>query len=309
MIGSGPEMEAAQKGKPAAAASPDTVRAAHARRVVSFYGHFHPEYHRLRKNGLPPAMHLGFWDERIGSYPEAQTNMNRALAERVGIRAKDRVLDAGCGAGHSALWLAGELGMRVVGINLVPAQIYRARRSAYLLDLSHLITFERQNFIKTSFPDGSFDEVWALESVCHTPKKEGFLIEARRLLRPGGRLVVADLLRTGRPFEPEEEKLMQSWLSGWAIPDLATVWEFEEVACDVGFTDVRVEDATADVWPSLLRMYRLGLASYPIARLLKGLRLYDDDRLAGARSCLEQYRALRHNLWLYGIFTARVEAE
>lgn len=93
------------------------------------------------------------------------------------------------------------------------------------------------------------------------------------------------------------------------LKELATPGEFAEAARSLGFTDVTVEDATADVWPSLLRMYRLGWAGYPVASFLKALRLCDDGRLASARSCLKQYRALRHNLWLYGIFTARVEVE
>ncbi len=121
--------------------------------------------------------------------------------------------------------------------------------------------------------------------------------------------MVADLFRTQRPFAAHEEELLQSWLSGWAVPDLATPGEFAEAARGAGFTDVAVEDATADVWPSLLRVYRLGWAGYPVASLLKALRLCDGDRLASARSCLEQYRALRRDLWLYGVFTARVEAE
>jgi tocopherol O-methyltransferase len=290
---------------PQPARTENPAPAPHARRVVSFYGRLHPEYHRFRKNDLPPAMHFGFWDERTGSYAEAQTNMNRALAERAAIQTGDRVLDAGCGAGHSATWLAGELGVRVVGVNLVPGQIYTAHRCAYLLGLSHLLSFERRDFTRTGFPEESFDVVWALESVCHTPEKEGFLVEANRLLKPGGRLVVADLFRTGRSFEPEEERLMQSWLSGWAIPDLATAGEFEEAVYEAGFVSVTVEDATVQVWPSLLRMYRLGSVGYPVARFLKGLRLYDDRWLAGARSCVDQFHALRRDLWLYGVFTAR----
>jgi len=248
-------------------------------------------------------MHLGFWDERTGSNARALTNMDRALAERAGIRPGDRVLDAGCGFGRSAVWLAGEFGAEVVGVNLAPGQVYRARRLAYRRGVSDGVTFERKDFARTGFQQESFDVVWALESICHTHDKPGFLAEARRLLKPGGRLVVADFFRSGRPFDAENERLLRSWLSGWAVPDLATGEEFEELVRLAGFTGVRSEDMTANVWPSARRLYRRALVGYPATALLRVLRLRGDGHLSGARSGLEQHQALQRGLWSYGIFT------
>ncbi len=280
-----------------------------ARRVVPFYEATHPSDLLPRRRRALPAIHLGFWDGDTYTHAEAQTNMNHVLAKRIALRPGERVLDAGCGLGGSTIWLAQQFGAEVVGVNLVASQLYRARRLAYRHGISDRVSFERRDFTRTGFPEESFDVVWAIESVCHTPDKRSFLAEAKRLLKPGGRLVVADLFRTQHPFSADEEKLLNRWLAGWAVPDLTTTGEFAEAACGVGFTVVTVEDATADVWPSLLRMYRLGLVGYPAASFLKALRLYDDDRLASARSCLQQYHALRRDLWLYGIFTARVEAQ
>ncbi len=117
------------------------------------------------------------------------------------------MLDAGCGLGGSAIWLAQQFGAEVVGVNLVASQVYRARRSAYRHGVSDRVRFERRDFTRTGFPEGNFDVVWAIESICHTSDKPAFLVEARRLLKPGGRLVVADLFRTQRPFSVDDEKL------------------------------------------------------------------------------------------------------
>ncbi len=289
---------------------PDPISvAAPARRVVPFYEGTHPGALLPQRGRALPALHFGFWDGETPSHAEAQINTNRVLAARIALRPGERVLDAGCGLGGSAVWFAQQFGAEVVGVNLVASQVYRARQIAYRHGISDRVSFERRDFAHTGLPEESFDVVWALESVCHAPDKRAFLAEARRLLKPGGRLVVADLFRTQRPFPADEEQLLGKWLAGWAVPDLVTPGEVAEAARGVGFTDVTVEDATADVWPSLLRMYRLGLVGYPVASFLKALRLCDDDQLASARSCLEQYHTLRHNLWLYGIFTARVEAE
>jgi len=144
-----------------------------------------------------------------------------------------------------------------------------------------------------------------VESVCHTPEKQSFMDEARRLLVPGGRLVVANLFRTQRPLAADEESLLQSWLSGWAVPDLATAGEFEEYARQAGFDRVGMEDTTANVWPSARRLYRRALVGYPAMAVLRTLRYPAGPRLSTARSGLTQYRALRRDLWFCGFFTAR----
>ena len=93
--------------------------------------------------------------------------------------------------------------------------------------------------------------VWAQESICRAEDKETFLLEAARLLKPGGRIVVGDRFRSARLLDAEEEALLERRLSGWAVPDLPSAGEFARAAVRAGPLDVRVEDATAEAWPSL----------------------------------------------------------
>jgi tocopherol O-methyltransferase len=74
-------------------------------------------------NSSALAMHYGFWDKETSNHAEALINMNRALATRAEVRPGDHVLDAGCGIGGSAIWLARDFGVRVVGITLVPSEV------------------------------------------------------------------------------------------------------------------------------------------------------------------------------------------
>jgi len=164
--------ETTEKESPAAA-SPNLGLADDDRRVVAFYEGLLP----FRGS---PSIHLGFWDGTTGSHREAVANMNRVLAGWVGLQAGERVLDAGRGFGCGAVWLAEEMGVQVTGINIVPAQIYGARRLAHRRGLSHLISFEHRDFTLTGFLDESFDVVWVVESICHTPEKQSFMDEARR---------------------------------------------------------------------------------------------------------------------------------
>jgi tocopherol O-methyltransferase len=192
-------------------------------------------------------MQYGFWDKETSNHAEALINMNRALATRAEVQPGDHVLDAGCGIGGSAIWLAREFGVRVVGITLVPSEVERGCRYARQRGVADLVRLERQDMARTAFPDSSFDVIWAIESVCYVPDKRDFLAEARRLLKPGGRLVVADGFRPRRPFSPADEQLLHSMLAGWAVPDLATPEEFTEVARQVGIAHGRFEDVITNI--------------------------------------------------------------
>ena len=130
------------------------------------------------------------------------------------------------------------------------------------------------------------------------------------MLKPGGRLVVADGFRHRRPLSPAYERLLRNWLSGWAVPDLMTADEFTGAARQVGFAHLHLDDVTANVRPSLRRLYRLALVLYPTGVVfLRPLRLIADKQLANARSALKQYQALRRDLWFYGIVTAAAPLE
>lgn len=282
----------------------DPALASRDRRVLRFYERALPGVFRLGKDPASAAIHLGFWDGETRGRREASVNASRALSSRARIGAGERVLDAGSGAGAGAVWLAREIGAEVVGINLSPAQIYASRRLAHRQGVSHLASFERRDFTSTTFPDESFDVVWAVESICHTEKKAKFLAEAARLLKPGGRIAVADRFRTSRDLEAEDEKLLRRWLASWTLPDLPTGAEFVEAARRSGLQNSRLEDATADVWPSLRSLHRRALLGYPAARALRAAGLCDDEQLAAVRAGMDQFEALGRGLWFYGTFTA-----
>ena len=278
--------------------------AAHIRQIVAYYEDTYLDYRVWWTSAATLAMHYGFWGEQTSSHADAQINMNRMLAARAELKSNDHVLDAGCGVGGSAIWLAQELGVQVVGISLLPSEVRRGRSFAQQRGVADRVTFERQDFTHTNFPDGSFDVIWAIESICHAPNKREFLAEARRLLKPGGRLVVADGFRSRRPLNSEEERSLHRWLSGWAVPDLMTADEFADAARQVGFAHMRLDNITANIQPSARRMYHLAQVLYPVGIIQRALRLVTYPQLANARSALEQYQTLRRGLWFYGIATA-----
>ncbi len=272
--------------------------------VRRYYDETWLDYRLLWLNPANYAIHFGYWDASTRSHAESLNNLNAVLARRIGIRDGMRILDAGCGVGGSAIWLARTYGVQVVGITPVLSQVQRAQRFAQARGLAGRVSFAQQDYLATDFADASFDAVWAVESVCHALDKARFFEEARRLLPAGGRLGMVEYMRTGRPHPADDEALLHSWLSGWAIPDIATADELKGWADDAGFGAIELIDITEPVRPSLRRLHRMASVAWPAAVLLRSLRLRSAAQFGNLRGARDQYRALRRGLWFDGILTA-----
>ncbi len=272
--------------------------------IVAYYDETWFDYRALWLNTDNRAIHFGYWDDGAENHGESLVAMNRLMADAVEVRRGDRVLDAGCGVGGTSMWLAETMDAEVVGITPVQGQVERANRYAAERQLGDRATFRRGDYHRTDFDDASFDVVWAQESLCHSHDKALFAKETARVLRPGGRLVIAEYLRFSRPLPPNDERLIHRWLSGWAIPDIETRDELVAALEAAGFVDVEVRDLTHGVAPSLRRLYRVSVALYPIARVLKALRFRSSVQHGNVVGAIDQWRSLRRELWFYGLVTA-----
>jgi cyclopropane fatty-acyl-phospholipid synthase-like methyltransferase len=273
--------------------------------VQEYYNQTWLDYRVFWMNPDNRAIHFGYWDEQTRNHADSLINMNRQMARRLDLRAGQRVLDAGCGVGGSAMWLAQTYEAEVIGINIVADHVERAKRYTRERGLDNRIRFEQQDFHHTTFPDASFDVVWAQESVVHSPDKCAFLAEAFRLLKPGGRFVMLEYFRSGRPYNELDEKLLGSWVTGWAMPDLGTPDEYRQWAKARGFDDIRLDDIEDYVRPSHRHLFRVTMAVYWGESLLHLLRLRSEAQHANTRGARDQWRALQRGLWFEGILSAR----
>ena len=272
--------------------------------IIAYYDQTWLDYRLLWLNRRTLSVHFGYTDPTTRGHADALLNMNRVLADRAGIRPGARVLDAGCGVGGSSIWLAQSRGASVIGITPVASQVARARRFAAAHRLGDQVTFEQADYTHTPFADASFDVVWALESLCHAPDKAAFYREAARLLRPGGRLVIAEYLRSARPLNTQGERLLHRWLDGWAIPDLDTRAEHMAHATAAGLPNMRIDDITAYTQPSLRRLYTITRWSYPLAVLGRAVGIRSAVQHGNVIGSLCQYQALECGLWFYGMLWA-----
>src|SRR5215469_3292472 len=120
---------------------------------------------------------------------------NARLAERVSeLAASDTVADIGCGPGTAARHAA-RLGASVVGID--PAAVMLRLARLLTRSSAHAVRYAEGNAEALPLPDSSVSVIWSIASVHHWADLDAGLLEARRVLKPGGRLVAIE--RLSRP--------------------------------------------------------------------------------------------------------------
>lgn len=272
--------------------------------IISYYDNTRFDYRVLWLNKRDRAVHFGYYETFKETHSEALKKLNLILAQKVNISAADRVLDAGCGQGGSSLWIAENIGAQVTGITLVPHQVEIARREAEKRGLTDLVEFALKDYTQTACEDASMDVVWACESLCHAGQKKDFYHEAYRVLKPGGRLVIAEYIRRSRDLALEEEDILQTWCSGWSMPDLDTWEEHWRSMQEVGFTNIAPDDVTSHVSPSLSKLFKMSKSLLGLGKFLHFTKIRNDVMHGNQLASVAQFEALSRNLWYYCIYSA-----
>jgi 27-O-demethylrifamycin SV methyltransferase len=143
---------------------------------------------------LGAELHYGVFDRGDETLPAATAALTARMIAAARLAAGQDVLDVGCGSGAPACRLAADHGVRVVGITTSAVGVAAARRRA-AAEAVPGATFEERDGTDNGFPDGSFDRVWVLESSHLMRERDRLMAECARVLRPGGRLVLCDLVR------------------------------------------------------------------------------------------------------------------
>ena len=208
-------------------------------------------------------IHLGWYAEGQRKGPfyggkdfiEAKYDFTEKMLEFSKTDMPAKVLDVGCGIGGTSRYIAKRFPeAEVTGITISQEQQRRATALATERGIPNA-KFELVDALNMSYPDNSFDLVWGCESGEHMPDKEKYVQEMARVLKPGGRLVIATWcqrdLKKGEEFNPKERKTLDYLYGEWTHPYFISVQEYGRIAEATGkLDDIVLEDWAQETIPA-----------------------------------------------------------
>jgi len=193
----------------------------------------------------PPSIEATVAARYAALAPQASNLSCGGALELADLRPGERVVDLGCGRGRDVQRAARLVapGGRAVGVDGTPAML-EAARAACPPDLAEA-TFLASDLAAVQLPDGFADAVISNCAINHAPDKGTVYREIYRLLRPGGRFVVSDVVAE-RELPPEVRNDPAAWAAcyGGAIPEA----DYLAAIRAAGFADLRVL-ARTDAYP------------------------------------------------------------
>jgi len=268
--------------------------------IAAYYDQTLNHYQTWWKLDDAMAVHYGLRDETTKKFSDELLNTNRIMAEMIHLKAGERILDAGCGVGGSLFYLTKKYKIRGSGLTLSEKQFRYAQKRAKELHLDQYVQFKKQDFCHTDFADESFDVVWALESLSHLPNKQDFAKEAFRLLKPGGRLIIACYNRT---LKPDKRGLIKKWQTTWSLDSIVSTTSYIELMEKAGFVVLKTEDLTKAAYPTAKRMYLASLIGMLPSLIYNATHQTSHFARRHFMSGIYQYKALKKGLWKYIIIS------
>ncbi len=179
---------------------------------------------------------IGYWDDQTTNQNSAAENLQDALLEMIPQKA-GRILDAACGMGASTKRLMNYYAPENIwAINISEKQIKSTQKNAPGCNAKVM------SAVEMGFEDDFFDAIECIEAAFHFETRKKFLEESMRILKPGGTLVLSDVLMTSK------HRLEQHAVFPDPKNHIQTAEEYEELLRDTGFKNVVVKDVSREVW-------------------------------------------------------------
>ncbi len=222
--------------------------------------------------------------ERLDQFHVGGGRTTLAMARRAGIGRGERVLDVGGGVGGPARTLAATLGCHVTVLDLSEAYTEVGRSLTRRMRLSDLVEFRVGNALDIPLSDESVDVAWTQHSTMNIEDKERLYAELHRVVRPGGRLAMHEIVAV-EGAEPLHFPV--PWAASPEISFVRTAAATRATIVAAGFVERAWEDTTVSSIAWMREMAERAAASNRSSQV---------QRVLLGPGFAEAFRTIRRNL-------------
>lgn len=249
------------------------MRLSHEEKVERFYSHG-TDIRSRQEGGF---LSFGYWDDDTLDYEEAVLNLLERILANEKPLGNGSILNAACGYGAETFKIYEKLlPEKIIAIDITEPHINYARSVADKHNLSDRIHFEKMDACSIPYESGSFDYIIAIEGPAHFNTRERFLRKVYEVLKPGGVLLLSDIIVDNRV-------IYRNWLNRrigkfcskhWCMPEKnwMSIDELKSLLESIGFRRLSVNSIGEHVYPGFSR-FNLKWKSFINAVRIRGLRL------------------------------------
>lgn len=220
----------------------------HERAVEGFYGKGAENYEDYHGGYL----NFGLWERGITDYVTAAENLVHRMATLAGLNEESVLLDVGCGLGPQDIYMYRSFApRRIDAVDVTWKHIEAGRKRASEAGCSQNVRFNHGTATDLPFDDETYTHVLSIEAPEHFDTRERFFREARRVLKPGGVIALADYTLKRDPGSLTDKFILESVRRLWKVPkeNVNTAETYSEKLNRSGFKNITVEEVGAATIP------------------------------------------------------------
>lgn len=266
-------------------------------KIKKFWNKLSLPWHSIWGNHI----HHGYYQDADITPQRAQEILLEKLLEHCPIKSQADLLDVGCGLGGTSIYLATRFKIHVTGISISDKQIEIAQSSAAQKNVQNVTFHVEDALAMQSFHKHQFDVIWSLESCEQFFNKKIFLSHVNRLLKPGGKFLLATWCASADEYQDIAAKRYYKLCKAFDLPYMPTIDYYQRLLQEENFQILQSLDWTQQVAKS----WQDGIAHVKRYNWLQMLKLGGIRGWRFVQQLKLMRQAFRYNEIKYGVFIAQ----